>query len=126
MSDKKYYLENDIYQLWLFAGEDTAKVLEEKYPNIKAVSWRSNGYDIIPKDVSKMSAIMTIKDLYKNEEHKIYCFGDGHNDIEMIEFADYGVAMGNAVQELKDRADYITTNVSNDGIMNAIAHFGLI
>ena len=53
-------------------------------------------------------------------------FGDGENDIDMIRFAGIGVAMGNAIKNLKSAADYITTDIDDDGIANALQHFGLI
>ncbi|MBR3840382.1 MAG: HAD hydrolase family protein, partial [Erysipelotrichales bacterium] len=43
-------------------------------------------------------------------------FGDGYNDMSMIDFAGLGVAMGNAVDEVKDKADIITKSNDEDGI----------
>ena len=53
-------------------------------------------------------------------------FGDGGNDITMIEHAAIGVAMGNANKEVKEIADYITDDVDNNGIYNALKHFNII
>ena len=53
-------------------------------------------------------------------------FGDGENDISMLEFAGIGVAMGNAGDEVKAIADYVTDSVDDDGIEKALVHFGLI
>lgn len=53
-------------------------------------------------------------------------FGDGGNDISIIKKAGIGVAMGNAGDNLKEVADYITTSVDEDGVMNALVHFGVI
>lgn len=52
--------------------------------------------------------------------------GDGPNDFDMLDFARIGVAMGNAREALKEHADYVTTNVNEDGIANALKHLGLI
>lgn len=60
------------------------------------------------------------------ERKNCLAFGDGHNDFEMIEYAGIGVAMGNAIDELKKKADYVTTNIHQDGIYNAFKKFGLI
>ena len=49
--------------------------------------------------------------------------GDQNNDQTMIDMAGYGVAMGNAVQEIKDSASYITDTNDNDGVAKAIYHF---
>ncbi|MDE6861214.1 MAG: HAD hydrolase family protein, partial [Alistipes sp.] len=50
-------------------------------------------------------------------------FGDGGNDVDMIRSAGWGVAMGNATDELKAAADYITSSIDDDGIARAIEHF---
>lgn len=53
-------------------------------------------------------------------------FGDGPNDVDMIEYAHIGVAMGNGRKELKDKADFITKDVTEDGIYYAMKTLGLI
>ena len=53
-------------------------------------------------------------------------FGDGGNDMSMLSAAGVGVAMGNALDKVKAEADYVTTNVDDDGIRNALLHFGII
>ena len=53
-------------------------------------------------------------------------FGDGGNDTSMIKAAGIGVAMGNALESLKEVADYTTTSVDDDGVLNALRHFNLI
>ena len=53
-------------------------------------------------------------------------FGDGGNDIPMLKEAAVGVAMGNASDEVKKAADYVTDNVDDDGIRNALEHLKLI
>jgi hydroxymethylpyrimidine pyrophosphatase-like HAD family hydrolase len=56
----------------------------------------------------------------------VYAFGDGLNDIEMIKGVGTGVAMGNAVEELKRHADLVTADVADDGISKALSKLGLI
>ena len=55
-----------------------------------------------------------------------YAFGDGMNDLEMFLTVDHPIAMANAVDDLKDKAEYITDNNDNDGIAKALQKFGLI
>lgn len=54
-----------------------------------------------------------------------YAFGDGINDLSMIKAAGHGVAMGNAVDEVKDAAEFVTTDINEDGVANGLAHYGL-
>lgn len=53
-------------------------------------------------------------------------FGDGGNDISMLEYVGIGVAMGNANPPVKERADFVTKDIDDDGIEYALRHFGLI
>lgn len=53
-------------------------------------------------------------------------FGDGGNDINMLEHAGIGVAMDNASDRVKAAADYITSSVDDDGIVNALKHFNIL
>ena len=53
-------------------------------------------------------------------------FGDGGNDTSMILQAGIGIAMGNAIDELKQQADYVTSSVDDNGILNALRHFQVV
>lgn len=53
-------------------------------------------------------------------------FGDGGNDLTIIQEAGIGVAMGNAGENVKVVADYVTTSVDDNGVRNALRHFGVI
>ena len=52
--------------------------------------------------------------------------GDSINDVDMLQFAGCGIAMGNATEPAKEIADYVTTDIFEDGIWNAMAHMGLL
>ena len=53
-------------------------------------------------------------------------FGDGGNDIQMLSHVEIGIAMGNASDEVKKYADYITDSVDEDGVFKALKHFNVI
>jgi len=57
---------------------------------------------------------------------EIYAFGDGRNDLHLFSAVDHPTAMGNALSEVKDLAEYITTANTNHGILNAFKHWGWI
>jgi hydroxymethylpyrimidine pyrophosphatase-like HAD family hydrolase len=59
-------------------------------------------------------------------QEEIIAFGDGHNDAEMLRFAGIGVAMGNAEDDTKAVADFVTADIDDDGIYKALKHFELI
>jgi Cof subfamily protein (haloacid dehalogenase superfamily) len=75
-----------------------------------------NMIEIIKAGVSKATGLEVIaKDLGVDREN-IVAFGDEDNDLEMIQYAGIGVAMGNAIAELKSVANHITDTNDNDGI----------
>ena len=53
-------------------------------------------------------------------------FGDGFNDMGMLSYAGIGVAMGNAHDPVKQKADFVTKSVDDDGILHALRHFGVL
>ncbi len=82
--------------------------------------------DIYYKDSTKADGMDRIISHLKLNDYETFAFGDGGNDKQMILRADYGIAMGNARDELKEIADYVTTDVSQDGIYNALKYYNLI
>ena len=55
-----------------------------------------------------------------------YAFGDGPNDVEMLEYVEYGTAMGNAEKQVLEMAPYRTEGMWEDGIYHALRRYGLI
>ena len=53
-------------------------------------------------------------------------FGDGPNDLQMLEYAGTGVCLGDGSEEAKEKADYITNALADDGVLHAMEHLGLI
>lgn len=80
----------------------------------------SRSVEINNKGVSKGNAVKALADYYGFKREEIVCIGDNENDISMIEYAGFGVAMGNAIKEVKDLADYITATNKEDGVAKAI------
>ena len=74
--------------------------------------------DVYRKGFTKGTAVKYVYEKLGIPKEHTYAFGDGINDKEMIELVGRGIAMGNAIQELKDVADEITTSVVDDGIAN--------
>ena len=74
----------------------------------------------------KYQGILEMVHLLKGDEKDIVVFGDGLNDISMIQKAPLGIAMGNAIDEVKEVADFVTKRNDDDGIEYACRHFGWI
>ena len=55
-----------------------------------------------------------------------YAFGDGLNDVCMMKAAGHGIAMGNGQDLTKQAAEYITSDINEDGVYLGLKHYGLI
>ncbi|GFH41698.1 phosphatase [Lactococcus hodotermopsidis] len=95
-------------------------------PDIVAVRVAPNVVNIHATDTSKATGIHEMLQIMNIAPNQAICFGDEANDFEMFEAVGTAVAMGNAVDLLKEKADYVTDIVGNDGIFKACQHFGLI
>ena len=82
--------------------------------------------DIIPLGGGKEVGIAAVAQRFGWKREEIMVFGDGPNDAKMLAWAGAGVAMGNGVEEAKAAADYVTTPVGEDGVKNALLHFGVL
>lgn len=72
---------------------------------------------------SKGIALKYLCDMYNIDRSEVMAFGDNLNDLEMLSFAGFGVAVENAVPELKAQADYVTLSCDDDGVAHAIEKF---
>lgn len=79
--------------------------------------------EIFPEGVTKGTALMKICDRLNIDAADTIAFGDHELDIPMIEAAGLGVAMGNAIEELKEKADYVTKSNNEAGIAWALQKY---
>lgn len=98
--------------------------------SIKALAnityWHDGAVDIVPNTASKANGIREILQLYGINQDETIGFGDSENDIDMMEFCKIGIAVGNAQDDVKYAADYVTSHIEEDGIYNACKYFKLI
>lgn len=79
-----------------------------------------NNIEILPKNIDKGVAVQELSNFYKIDKSHIVAFGDGENDISMFQKAKYSVAMGNASDNVKSQANYVTDEYYHDGVANFI------
>jgi HAD superfamily hydrolase (TIGR01484 family) len=72
--------------------------------------------DIAPEGVSKASALVGVAEQLGIQQRDVLAIGDGRNDIEMLQWAGRGVAMGQAPLEVQEAADDVTDTVADDGV----------
>ncbi|MBP5189861.1 MAG: Cof-type HAD-IIB family hydrolase [Bacteroidales bacterium] len=88
--------------------------------------WHPVFTDVIPDNSSKAVGIQAIINHFNITREETMAFGDGANDIEMLDYAGTGIAMGNAADIVKTHSDYVTDTSDNDGIAKALMHYGII
>ncbi|MCD7938211.1 MAG: Cof-type HAD-IIB family hydrolase [Tannerellaceae bacterium] len=116
----------DVFQLIAFFNEGQEPKIMSHLPGCAATRWSPLFTDVVSAGGSKQTGIEKVLDYYGLTREEIMAFGDGGNDIEMLTFAGTGVAMGNAEEEVKQVAGYVTSSVDEDGIYRALQHFGLL
>lgn len=120
------YRGGDIYQVCAYLRPEEEHLIDPIADECVLTGWHYGGKDIIAKGGGKMTGIRRYLDMTGIRPEEIIAFGDAENDLEMIRFAGIGVAMGNAVEEVKAAADYVTADVDDDGIEKALKHYNLI
>lgn len=123
--DKEFYRNNDVYQALVFCEEHEEVQYHKAFQNVDFVRWHRVSCDILPKGGSKAQGI---KQLIQATGHRLedtIAFGDGLNDLQMMEVAGYSVAMANGHAETKKRADYVTGHVDDGGLAKAFDFLGL-
>lgn len=106
---------------------DISKHFESKYELFDLVVplFGKNSGEISIKGTDKVTGIILVMDYYGCDHSHTIAVGDGNNDISMLSYVNYGVAMGNATDKLKDIAKHVTDDVNRDGLAKAFYHLGL-
>ncbi|MCI9336774.1 MAG: HAD family phosphatase [Lachnospiraceae bacterium] len=128
VEDFPAFVDFDIFKCFMTAEDERAAQLEKKlraqYGDALAV-YRSEPYfiEIVPKGVDKGESLGRLMEHIGIAREDVVCCGDGFNDISMLRYAGVGVAMGNAQQEVRDAADYVTASNDEDGLVQVIRKF---
>lgn len=119
-------LNMPIYQCVMLSPMGELARLKALFPNCHFTRSNKLTVDIIPQGGSKLSGIEKVIEPLGIKMSEVMVFGDSWNDLEMLQAAGVGVAMGNAPQEVQKKADYVTTSNNHDGIYQALQHYQLI
>lgn len=103
---------------------------KEKFPNLIANTWGGRGHDALfgdlgPDGITKKHAIEVLLKHLNADSKDTISFGDATIDLSMFELCAYNVAMGNASDDVKQAADYITSDVDEDGLYKAFEYLKL-
>lgn len=124
--DPSRALNNDIFQLGAFISPEQESEFLAHLPHCKCTRWHPMFADVIPCDGGKHVGMDKILEYFNIPLEQTIAFGDGGNDIEMIEHAHIGVAMDNAMEHVKDSADFVTKHVDDNGIAYALDKLGIL
>ena len=89
-------------------------------PHCRLPRWHPAFTDVVAAGNSKAVDMEAICRHFGIRQEETIAFGDGGNDIEMLQWAGVGIAMGNADDSVKQHADLVTTDVDSEGIEHAV------
>lgn len=125
-NDVKRVLLNKTYQLAVFITEDEETDFFKNIEGLRSVRWHPLFCDVIPEKGGKAKGIDAMLGHFGLSRDQAIAFGDGGNDSDMLKHVGIGIAMGNAVQEAKKIADYVTDEIDQDGIYKALKKLDLV
>ncbi|WP_342463140.1 Cof-type HAD-IIB family hydrolase [Ureibacillus sp. FSL K6-8385] len=121
-----FYKDNVVYQTLIFMEENEETIYHQTFSNVKFVRWHPYSCDILPKNGSKARGIQKVLEKMDVPIENAIAFGDGLNDIEMLQAAGIGVAMGNAKEQVKEVADVVGGHVDDDGLAKVMKQLDII
>ncbi len=112
---------------------DRAEYITEKLVSFKDTEWTSslpgskvqNQMEFMKKGVNKGAAVKGMCSVLGISPESVMAFGDAQNDCSMLELAGWSFAMGNACEECRQTAKYITDTNANDGLAKAVEEYVL-
>ena len=122
-----FYQKEDIYQMWTFEEQGDDLVLPESLAStLRMVRWHEHSSDVVPISGSKAAGVAKVVDQLGLKPENVMVFGDGLNDLELFDYAGISIAMGVSHEKIKEKADYITKTLEEDGIFDALEGFGMV
>lgn len=116
--------DKQILKIAIFEKQNPKRSVKNVLPEYKGkaevVISGTNWADVMKPGVSKGTAIKRIREIYGIERDECMCFGDYMNDYEMITECGESYAMGNAVDEIKCAAKYVTLSNDENGVMTVL------
>jgi Cof subfamily protein (haloacid dehalogenase superfamily) len=103
--------------------EEAFKALENKFD---CIYHNTEFIELVPKGFTKVRGIEAIIKHLGVYIEDTYAFGDSLNDIDMLQYVRYGIAMGNSSPGILDKVKYKTDKIENDGIYKGLKQFKLI
>ncbi len=100
--------------------------LAEAISQLRCLDTGDERFDVIPRDGGKDVGAAAAAAAYGIPQRETLSFGDGDNDVQLLQWAGVGVAMGNGSPLCRQAADYITDDVGENGVKNALVRLGVL
>jgi len=88
--------------------------------------WTVDVFDFVPDNGVKANGIKKVLNHLNIDKEDAMAFGDGQNDIDMLKYVGFGVAMGNAPLYVQEAADYVCEHINDDGVARTLKRIKLI
>lgn len=125
--DPDFYQKEDIYQMWTFEDQGDDLTLPESLAStLRMVRWHEHSSDVVSISGSKATGVAKVVDQLGLKPENVMVFGDGLNDSELFDYSGISVAMGISHDNIKEKADYITKTLEENGIFDALEGFGMV
>lgn len=118
--------KEEIYQIMMGCHKEEYDQVLNGVEGAKITAWWNRAVDIIPANGGKGLGVKKVLNYFHLKKEEAIAFGDGANDIEMLQAVGTGVAMGNATEDVKEIADDICESVEEDGIYLYCKKYNLI
>lgn len=127
VGDLTAFLAEAPTKMLIMAEQDNIEKVERELqelcgPTIYMARSKPTFLEIVHPVVSKGNALAYLANMLDVKRQDVMAIGDGHNDLEMLEYAGFSVAMGNAHPHVKEQADFVTVTNEEDGAAKAIMH----
>jgi len=125
--DPDFYEKEDIYQMWTFENQgDNLTLPESLASTLRMVRWHEHSSDVVPISGSKAAGVAKVVEHLGLKPENVMVFGDELNDLELFDYAGISIAMAISHDKIKEKADYITKTLEDDGIFDALERFGMV
>ncbi|WP_017470967.1 HAD family hydrolase [Amphibacillus jilinensis] len=132
LQEEENLIRDDINKISFLGSDVPIERIKQEFDQIFHVIpstvplFGDNSGELSVPGIDKATAIVKLLDHLNIDKSSTFAYGDGLNDLEMINFVQHGIAMGNAKEALKQAADDITDSHDEDGILNSFKKYQLI
>ena len=116
----------DKFCIWPTPDGDFTSFYEKYNKSFDFIDRGNDFYEVIPASHSKATGILFLENHLNISHDNTYALGDSSNDLPMLHYVKYSIAMGNSSEEIREMVSFVTKDVDHDGIAYALKHFNII